>query len=84
MERTDPKDGQGHWFFQWAVKLADRITNLQPPPADWEDEKILKYVEDAQVILDELRDGNQYLANRLEAKISEYRNLNKRSLFDNF
>ena len=68
----------------WAVKLADRITNLQPPPADWEDEKNLQYVIDAQVILDELRDGNQYLANRLEAKISEYRNLNKRYLLDGF
>jgi len=23
----------------WAVKLADRITNLQPPPAYWDAEK---------------------------------------------
>jgi len=27
----------------WAVKLADRITNLQPPPAYWSREKIPNY-----------------------------------------
>ena len=68
----------------WAVKLADRITNLQPPPAEWIADKNIQYAKDAQIILDELRDGNQYLAERLEAKISEYRNLNKRFLLDDF
>ena len=67
-----------------AVKLADRITNLQPPPAEWTADKCLQYAKDAQIILDELRDGNQFLAERLEAKISEYRNLNKRFLLDGF
>jgi len=68
----------------WAVKLADRITNLQPAPANWTDNKKIKYIKESQVILDELKDGNQYLANRLEAKISEYRNQNKRYLLDGF
>jgi guanosine-3',5'-bis(diphosphate) 3'-pyrophosphohydrolase len=66
----------------WAVKLADRITNLQPPPANWSRAKIIKYLKESQIILDELRDSNQYLANRLEAKISENRNQLKRFLLD--
>jgi (p)ppGpp synthase/HD superfamily hydrolase len=68
----------------WAVKLADRITNLQPPPEDWSEEKIFKYVKASQTILEELGEGNQYLKKRLDAKISEYRNLNKKFLLDKF
>jgi guanosine-3',5'-bis(diphosphate) 3'-pyrophosphohydrolase len=56
----------------WAVKLADRITNLQRPPYFWKEEKIKKYNEEAQIILEELRGGNEYLENRLEEKIEEY------------
>jgi guanosine-3',5'-bis(diphosphate) 3'-pyrophosphohydrolase len=56
----------------WAVKLADRITNLQRPPYFWKEEKIKKYKEEAQIILEELRGGNEYLENRLEEKIEEY------------
>lgn len=66
----------------WAVKLADRITNLQPPPANWSRAKNIKYLEESQVILDELKDGNQYLAKRLEDKISESRYRLKRFLLD--
>ncbi|HNY12061.1 MAG TPA: HD domain-containing protein [Candidatus Wallbacteria bacterium] len=54
------------------VKLADRITNLQKPPAHWKSEKIAKYIEEAGVILKELAHCNDYLANRLEGKIKEY------------
>lgn len=57
----------------WAVKLADRITNLQPPPPHWDKEKIAKYLAQAKTILHELKDGNDYLAKRLEGKIEEYR-----------
>jgi guanosine-3',5'-bis(diphosphate) 3'-pyrophosphohydrolase len=57
----------------WAVKLADRITNLQPPPPHWDESKKLKYLEEAQIIYQELKDGNQYLADRLYHKIDEYR-----------
>ena len=56
----------------WAVKLADRITNLYEPPYYWNDEKKLTYIEEAKVILDELKDGNKYLAERLEIKIKNY------------
>jgi hypothetical protein len=68
----------------WAVKLADRITNLQPPPAEWPIRKIGQYLKESEVILEELCDGNLYLAQRLKAKISEYGNRSKRYLTDNF
>lgn len=57
----------------WAVKLADRITNLQPPPAHWTKSKIRQYHEEAQIIYDELKDGNIYLANRLKEAIEKYK-----------
>ncbi|MBD3637866.1 MAG: bifunctional (p)ppGpp synthetase/guanosine-3',5'-bis(diphosphate) 3'-pyrophosphohydrolase [Crocinitomicaceae bacterium] len=54
------------------VKLADRITNLQPPPKDWDNDKIKRYQAEAKLILETLKDKNHYLSNRLEAKINEY------------
>ncbi|MCY1459982.1 RelA/SpoT family protein [compost metagenome] len=56
----------------WAVKMADRISNLYEPPYYWSDEKKLKYIEEAEIILHELQDGNKYLAERLKNKIKEY------------
>jgi len=56
----------------WAVKLADRITNLQPPPSHWEKGKIIKYRDEAQIILTELQGGNEFLAMRLKASIKAY------------
>ena len=56
----------------WAVKLADRITNLQPPPPHWNKERKNRYRDEAIVILSELRDGNEYLTKRLEEEIEEY------------
>jgi guanosine-3',5'-bis(diphosphate) 3'-pyrophosphohydrolase len=56
----------------WAVKLADRITNLQKPPAHWDNGKKQKYLEEANVILEILNGGNTYLENRLKMKILEY------------
>lgn len=58
----------------WAVKLADRITNLQQPPYTWDNTKKIKYQQEAQTIFNELKDGNEFLARRLEAKIKEYGN----------
>lgn len=58
----------------WAVKLADRITNLQPPPRHWDNQKKINYQNEAITILEELKDGNIFLASRLEAKIVEYSN----------
>lgn len=56
----------------WAIKLADRITNLQPPPPHWDNEKKNKYQKEARIILSELKDSNDFLARRLAIKIEEY------------
>ena len=56
----------------WAVKLADRITNLQPPPKKWTKDHIREYQFDSQQILQALNGGNEYLEKRLETKIDEY------------
>lgn len=56
----------------WMVKLADRITNLQPPPKHWDTEKIRRYREEALFILESLGGANQHLANRLQQKIAHY------------
>ncbi len=56
----------------WMVKLCDRTTNLQPPPSHWDKEKIQAYRAEAIYILEKLQDSNQYLAGRLETKISDY------------
>lgn len=56
----------------WCVKLADRISNLQPPPAYWSAEKIANYRSEAQRILDVLGAANTALATRLATKIAAY------------
>ena len=56
----------------WAVKMADRISNLYQPPFYWNDDKKLNYIAEAEIIYNELKDGNEYLANRLKVKINEY------------
>jgi len=60
----------------WMVKLADRITNLQPPPLDWDQEKISNYKQEAKLIYDNLKDASKFLADRLKEKIDNY-NLEK-------
>lgn len=57
----------------WAIKMADRICNLYAPPYYWTTAKKIEYLEEAQLIHRELQAANQYLANRLMAKIIEYR-----------
>jgi (p)ppGpp synthase/HD superfamily hydrolase len=57
----------------WLVKLADRITNLEPPPADWPLEKRRRYLEEAKEILVELGSGSPALSRRFEQKLEEYR-----------
>jgi (p)ppGpp synthase/HD superfamily hydrolase len=54
------------------VKLADRITNLQPPPSHWTPERITSYREEAVEILQTLKDASPHLAARLEEKIERY------------
>lgn len=56
-----------------AVKLADRITNLQRPPISWTTEKKQKYLNEASLILKELKGTNEYLENRMELKIEAYK-----------
>lgn len=56
----------------WMVKLADRITNLQPPPSYWSISKIDSYREEAIFILDCLGEANDILADRLRSKINIY------------
>ncbi len=56
----------------WMVKLCDRITNLQPPPKHWDKAKIAKYQNEARLILEQLGEANQLLADRLKRKIDAY------------
>ena len=56
----------------WAVKLADRITNLAPPPAHWTAAKIASYAREAQTILDALGDAHEPLARRFAARLAQY------------
>lgn len=56
----------------WMVKLADRITNLQPPPAPWSKDKIAAYRHEATLIYDTLKDAGGVLAARLREKIEAY------------
>ncbi len=57
----------------WIVKMADRITNLQPPPHYWDYEKKLYYFEESKIIYNKLKVANSYLAERLLSKIENYK-----------
>nr|WP_320011189.1 HD domain-containing protein [uncultured Desulfobulbus sp.] len=57
----------------WMVKLADRITNLQPPPAHWQLKQMQSYREEAILIARTLGAANPYLCNRLWEKIDLYK-----------
>lgn len=54
------------------VKLADRITNLQPAPKHWNEEKIRNYRSEAQVIYEKLKHCNAYLASRMRFQMEGY------------
>jgi (p)ppGpp synthase/HD superfamily hydrolase len=56
----------------WMVKLADRISNLQPPPSYWTTEKIRGYQAEAEEILSALAEASDWLASRLQEKITAY------------
>jgi len=58
----------------WAVKLADRICNLYAPPFYWDNNKKEMYLSESKIIYNYLKDGNSYLANRLNDKIQKYSN----------
>jgi (p)ppGpp synthase/HD superfamily hydrolase len=54
------------------VKMADRISNLQPPPEGWSNEKTRKYRDEANQIVGSLGAASEYLRNRLKKKIAFY------------
>lgn len=54
------------------IKLCDRITNLQAPPAHWSQEKIAYYLQESQLILDTLGYAHSGAAERLQHKIAVY------------
>jgi (p)ppGpp synthase/HD superfamily hydrolase len=56
----------------WAVKLADRITNLQPPPARWDGAKRRRYQHEAREIHAALGAGHGVLGARLAHMIEAY------------
>lgn len=56
----------------WCVKLADRITNLEAPPAYWSDEKVAAYRVEAGEILAALGDASERLSSRLRRRIAAY------------
>ncbi len=56
----------------WMVKMADRIVNLSPPPYYWKNEKKESYRQEAIMIYENLKNGSDYLAHRLENKIEVY------------
>lgn len=54
------------------VKLADRVTNLAPPPAFWSRDKKAAYRDEARAILAALGHASPLLAARLAARIDAY------------
>ncbi len=56
----------------WLVKMADRITNLSPPPASWSEARIADYRKESLLIYRSLGKANPFLARRLSRKIASY------------
>ncbi len=57
----------------WMVKLADRISNLAPPPNHWTKEKMAMYQKEAVEIDVALHKASPYLSQRLRTKIETYK-----------
>lgn len=57
----------------WIVKLADRITNLQTPDYNEDNDEIKRYLGESKMILLELGEANAFLGKRLAEKIEEYK-----------
>ena len=58
----------------WAVKLADRIANLEAPPKEWTQWRCMHYIAASRLILRELGDASPHLAYRLAGKIRMWEN----------
>ncbi|MDR2944822.1 MAG: hypothetical protein LBU81_07085 [Methanosarcinales archaeon] len=55
-----------------AVKMCDRIINLQKPPAHWGADKIEEYYDESVLILEILGESHDYVSKRLDMKIDLY------------
>jgi (p)ppGpp synthase/HD superfamily hydrolase len=55
-----------------SIKLCDRITNLQSPPATWTNEKRVSYLAESHHICDNLGHVNSYLKQRLIDSMARY------------
>jgi Guanosine polyphosphate pyrophosphohydrolases/synthetases len=55
-----------------AIKMCDRIINLQKPPAHWNADKIFEYYEESLVILEMFGWSSDYISSRLKLKIELY------------
>lgn len=55
------------------VKMCDRIDNLSKPPHYWDKAKKQRYQQEAQLILETLGGVNTYIEERLQQKITEYK-----------
>jgi len=56
----------------WIVKLADRITNLAPPPPSWSAAKCRAYRDEARQIAEALGAASEPLDARLRARAAAY------------
>ncbi len=56
----------------WLVKLADRISNLGPPPHYWSVSKKQRYQAEAETIFAALHTASPVLATRLTQRIADY------------
>ncbi len=56
----------------WIVKLADRVVNLERPPAPWTGDKRRAYRAEAGEILAALAAASPFLADRLRGRIARY------------
>lgn len=63
--RAEPREA-------WIIKLADRITNLAPPPSYWKREKCAAYRAEAEQILTALGEASPFLAARMRERIAAY------------
>jgi len=62
----------------WAVKLADRLSNLQYPPFFWDNKKKKDYLEESKLVYDYLQEGCPFLAQKLYNKMIEYQRFIKK------
>ena len=57
----------------WLVKLADRITNLDPAPPHWSEERRKAYRAEAEEIANALGEASAALNERIRSKIAQYK-----------